>query len=101
MDREGAAALFRGDRDLAHFLPAADDLGGCGRSRLRRPRNCCGFRVDRDGYRTRRKAAARAWPRQLIARHGPRHCAMWATIPFARLDATAIDLPSGYGDIHA
>src|SRR3982074_1318262 len=101
MDRPRAAALFRGDRDLADVLPAADDLGGCGRSRLRRTRGRRGLRGDRNGYWRRRKAAARAWPRKLIAQHGPRDCAVWASITFARLDANAIDLPSGYGDIHA
>ncbi len=31
MDRQGAAALLRGHRDLAYILPAVDDLGGRGR----------------------------------------------------------------------
>ena len=29
-----AATLFRSDRDVAHLMPAPDDLGGCRRSRL-------------------------------------------------------------------
>src|SRR5229473_3209185 len=66
MDREGAPALLRGDRDLADVMPAADDLGGCGRWRLCRARVRGGFRGDHYGYGRRRKAAAQQWPRWLI-----------------------------------
>src|SRR5882672_2736505 len=68
MDCEGAPALFRGDRDLADVMPAADDLGGCGRRRLRRARVRRGFRDDHYGYGGRRKAAAQQRPHRLIVR---------------------------------
>src|SRR5260370_36570742 len=67
MDRQGTTALFRGDRDLAHLLPAADDLGGRGRSRLCRARTHRRLRADRDRHRRRRKTPAPARSRQLIA----------------------------------
>ena len=62
-----AAALFRGDRNLANVLPAPDDLGGCGRSRLCRARR--GQATD-SGRRHRgwREVFARPRPLPLAAR---------------------------------
>ncbi len=67
MDRTRATALFRGDRDLADVMPAADDLGGCGRSRLRRtPVRRRHWRESSD-HRGRREIPARARSRRLTA----------------------------------
>src|SRR6267154_6031465 len=66
MDREGTPALLRGDCDLADVMPAADDLGGCGRLRLRRARVRRGIRGDHYGYGRRRKAAAQQRPHRMI-----------------------------------
>src|SRR3984893_10732370 len=103
MDRTGAAALFRGDRDLATLLSAADDLGGRGRSRLRHARAGRGNRRQGSDHRGRSKIPAQAWPNELIQRSqgiaGYRRA--WRVITFARPGANAIDSPLGYGDIHA
>ena len=68
----GAAALFRGDRDLAHLLPAPDDLGGRGRSRLCRARS-----RRRDGL----SVAITEGGERLLREHG-RGCTDAATITF-------------------
>jgi uncharacterized membrane protein YfcA len=77
MDRPRAAALFRRDRDVAHLMPAPDDLGRRGRSRLcRAPAGGGAGRARRD-HRKRRQIPARARPRRL------------RSITFARADADA------------
>src|SRR5258705_7978661 len=66
MDRAPTKTLFGSDRDLADVLPAADDLGGRGRSRLCRAAAHRGRAAGRD-HRGRRKIFTRARPRLVIA----------------------------------
>src|SRR3954471_13784499 len=62
MDRARAETLCRGDRDLAHLMPAPDDLGRRRRPRLcRAPAECGG--IAGDGYREWREIFAGAWTR--------------------------------------
>ena len=58
-----AAALFRGDRDVAHLMPAPDHLGGRRRSRLchapdRRPVRAYASRSLRSGANSCASTAA-------------------------------------------
>ena len=55
--------------DLEDLMPAADDLGGCRRAGYVARETDPGLRPRRDGDGRRRKAAARAWPRELTADH--------------------------------
>src|ERR1700732_3377336 len=100
MDRPGATALFGGHRDLADVLPTPDDLGGCGRFRLRHARSRRRLRGRREGHRRRQEMAARAWPHELIARRTSEMALPLPAITFLAADGNAIDLPAYYQHIH-
>src|ERR1700682_6427161 len=101
MCRARAAALFRGDRDLAHVLPAIDDLGGCGRSRLCRARSYRRLRADRDRHGRRRKAVAGERPRQLIRAIALAHDGSWRHRPALEHTEDQLVVPRVYRDTPA
>jgi GST-like protein len=87
-------------------MPAPDDLGGCGRSRLCRARIRRRHRRARGDHGRRRKIPSRQRPNDLnlpalFSEIAPSRCGATPAITFARGKAGAIDSVAGSGNIHA